>query len=47
MDDPSAIAGDIKLFILVIISFAVATILYYSYRRKHPKPMLEEAFPAE
>lgn len=47
MNDPSAIYGDIMVFVLMILSFAVMTILYYSYRRKHPKPILEAAFPAE
>ncbi len=47
MNDPSAIQGNITVFILMILSFAAMTILYYSYRRKHPKPILEAAFPAE
>lgn len=44
MTDSGAVFADMKIFIVMIISFAAATILYYSYRRKNPKPILEEAF---
>ena len=47
MDDPSLMIGDMHIMILMIISFAVATIIYYSYRRKNPQPVLKEAFPED
>lgn len=47
MDDPSLMAQDMHMMILMIVSFAVATIIYYSYRRKNPEPILKEAFPDE
>lgn len=47
MDDPSLMAGDVHVLLLMTISFAVATIIYYTYRRKNPEPLLKEAFPEE
>lgn len=45
MDDPSLMIQDIHILLLMILSFAIATIIYYSYRRKNPEPILKEAFP--
>ena len=47
MNDPSLMTEDVHIMLLMIISFAVATIIYYSYRRKNPEPILKEAFPED
>ena len=45
MEDPSLMSTDVHMMILMTLCFAVATIVYYSYRRKNPEPILKEAFP--
>ncbi len=41
------ITQEILFFIGMIVLFACLSILYYKYRRKHPKYFLKEAFPKE
>ena len=47
MGDPSLMVHDVQILLMMVVSFAIATIIYYTYRRKNPEPILKEAFPDE